>query len=785
MIDVALGAHHHGAAIKLGVVDNAISGPDRQIADRTSYPELSGMCRGMIATIFAIGVLMVTSSRAADEPVPRRARIRAVDVATLPHPGTVVPGAISFARDGKVVTYLKSESNSLARALWSVELGADPLARVIARAPDGGDTDATVSKEEQLRRERQRLRETGITQVVRASGSDLIVVPIGGDLFLYRPGGELKRFTETPSPEIDPKPSADGSAVAFVRDGELFTKDVESGREIQLSKGAADGISNGLAEFIAQEEFGRFTGYWWSPDGSKIAYQQTDERNIPLYTIAHQDGPNYSAETHRYPFAGAENALVRLGVVPASGGATTWLNLAEPAEDFYLARVDWDGPGDLLVQILSRDQKTLRLLRVNVGTGERTLVVEDRAETYVNLHNDLRIIPGTGEILWSSERTGFRHLELRDRDGKLVRTITSGDWPVDAVVGLDAKRREVWFTAGKDGALEANLYRVSLEGGTIVRATPESGTHRIVVAEDANHFVDTFSDLKTPPVTTIRDRDGKILATLDDAAADPRVETMDLVAPQLTEFKNRDGVLLHGAYYPPRSCVPGTKSPLIVMVYGGPHVQNVTSSWAMTADLTAQFLAEQGFAVWKLDNRGSARRGLAFESALYRRMGEVEVRDQMEGVKFIAGSHPEVDSARVGITGGSYGGYMTLRCLQLAPDVFRAGVAIAPVTDWDGYDTGYTERYMGTPKNNPEGYKSSSVLEKVNSLSGRLLVIHGMLDENVHFRHSARLATALIAADKPFEMLPVPSERHSSRKVPERTYITERLSNFFSKAFPR
>ena len=219
------------------------------------------------------------------------------------------------------------------------------------------------------------------------------------------------------------------------------------------------------------------------------------------------------------------------------------------------------------------------------------------------------------------------------------------------------------------------------------------------------------------------------------------------------------------------------------MVYGGPHVQAVTDSWAMTADLTAQFLAGRGFAVWKLDNRGSSRRGLAFESALYQHMGEVEVSDQVDGVRFAAASHPEIDASKVGITGGSYGGYMTLRCLAREPEVFSAGVAVAPVTDWAGYDTGYTERYMGTPASNPEGYRGSSVLESSGSISGRLLVVHGMLDENVHFRHSARLADALIAAGRPFEFLPVPSERHSSRKVPERTYVAGRLADFFSRAF--
>jgi dipeptidyl-peptidase-4 len=329
------------------------------------------------------------------------------------------------------------------------------------------------------------------------------------------------------------------------------------------------------------------------------------------------------------------------------------------------------------------------------------------------------------------------------------------------------------------------LWRASLDDGSGRQVSKEPGTHRVVVAKDGNHYVDTFSNRTRPPVTTLRDRSGQVVATLDDAADDPRLAEVRLVPPQLTEFKTRDGVTLFGAYYAPRSRPLGEKAPLVVMVYGGPHVQTVTDAWGVTADLNAQFLAERGFAVWKCDNRGSARRGVEFETSLYHQMGEIEVQDQAEGVRFAAASWPEIDLKRVGVTGGSYGGYMTLRCLALAPDVFKAGVAVAPVTDWDGYDTCYTERYMGTPATNPEGYRASSVLSRAADLTGALLIIHGMLDENVHFRHTARLTTALIAAGRPFTLLPLPDERHSSRRLPERTYVAERIASFFDTALGR
>ncbi len=706
-------------------------------------------------------------------------------VAQLPHPGTVVPGAIAFTPDSRALSYLKADApDSLSRVLWRVEL-PDGKPRIIARPPGGGDTDATVSREEALRRERQRLRETGITQVARASRADVTIVPLGGDLYFQKGGGPLERLTATPKPEIDPKPSPDGSKVAFVRENELFVLDIETRQETQLSQGATDGLSHGLAEFIAQEELDRPSGFWWSPDGAHIAYQETDERQIPLYTIAHQGGEEFSIETHRYPFPGAANAKVRLGVVAVTGGATRWLTLADPGEDFYLARVDWDGPKTILVQMLARDQKRLRLERIDIESDQKTILIEETAQTWINLHNDLRIVEGTGEILWSSESSGCRQLELHDRDGKLVRKLTQGTHPIDGVVALDAKRREVWFLAArKEKPLETHLWCVGLDGtnGRLVLAQP--GTHRAVVAPDGEHYVDTFSSRSQPPVTTLRDRDGQIVTTLDDAGTDPRLARLNLAPPVLVSFPNRDGVTLHGAYYRPKAVQAGAKSPLIVMVYGGPHVQTVTNSWGLTADMTAQFLVAHGFAVWKCDNRGSSRRDRAFQDAVYRKMGVVEVQDQVDGVKFLLAREASLDGVRVGITGGSYGGYMTLRCLELAPETFHVGVASAPVTFWEGYDTAYTERYMSTPQDNPDGYKDSSVLTHVDRLTGRLLIIHGMIDENVHFRHTARLATALIQAGKDLSnCFLLPDERHSARRLPDRQYVAERLADFFSLGF--
>lgn len=723
-----------------------------------------------------------------DAPNARRPIDSAV-AARQPAPGTVTPASIAFTPDGRGLTYLKAEAATTNRVLWKIDRAAGEP-KVIARAP----APEALSRDEELRRERQRQTATGLAQVVRGTAADLFLFPINGNLFLQRgDSDEPRRLTDSDSPALDPQLDPGSIRVAFVRDGDLYVLDLAGGPERRLTQGARDGLTHGLAEYVAQEELDRDTGFWWSPDGARIAFAEVDDRHVPLYTIVHQGGDRAEVETHRYPFAGQANARVRLGIVSiaeAEKAELKWFDFDEPGADVYLARVQWDGPDSLLAQVLSRDQQTLKLVRIDVASGRRATLIEDRSDTWIDLHEDLRVVPGTGEILWSTERNGYRHLELHDREGRLIRVLTSGNWPVETasasrgtrgVLTLDAARREVWFQSNRHQTTGAHVYRVSLDGGPVTRVTREPGTHRAIVAADGATFVDVHSSRNTPPRTTLRDRNGKVIRVIDDASNDPRVAEDQLQPPRLTEFKTRDGATLHGAYYPPRNVPHGVRVPLVVLVYGGPTVQTVTDSWAITADMTAQFLAERGFAVWKADNRGSSRRGREFQAPLFHRMGDVEVRDQVDGVRFAIAGFPEIDPDRVGVTGRSYGGYMTLMCLENAADVFRSGIAQAPVSDWDGYDTGYTERYLGTPQDNPTGYRESSALTRANQIRGNLMIVHGLIDENVHFRHSARMMKALIDAEIPFETLLMPNERHGVRLESNRRYLLDRMAEFFER----
>jgi dipeptidyl-peptidase 4 len=729
----------------------------------------------------------------ADAPRPAPpAPIPFEEIGRLPLPGTAEPVGFAFGADDGVLVYRYAPDGGLDRRLFALTLDDRAAGPVEVPVGGAGVQTRSLSIDEQLRRERAREVGVGVASADWADRADALVVPVAEGLRVLRglagspaSPAEAAVLGNGSGEILTPCLSPDGTQIAFVRGGELYVVAAEAGAApTRLTFSAADGLRNGLAEYVAQEEMGRSSGFWWSPDSASIAYCEVDERHIPIYRIVHQGsdevGPG-AEEDHRYPFAGKANARVRLGVVPAAGGETAWMGTTRPgADDGYLARVHWRRNGQLMAQVESRDQSLLELVAFDGTTGEPSVVVTERGDPYVNLHDDFRELP-TGEFLWSSERTGFRHLEVRSPTGELVRVLTSGGWQVDALEGVDEELGTVLFTGTLDGATERHLYAVPLAGGEISRLTAEPGTHTVTVSKNGRWFVDRHGALEAPPTVRVRavgGRDeadaGAVRAVLHDRR-DPRIDDLGLEPPALVTVPAADGTVLFGLLY-----LPGGSAdppPLVVHVYGGPHLQLAVNDWAPTVNLRAQALRRLGVAVLVVDNRGSARRGLRFEAALHLQMGEVEVEDQVAAVRWaVDAGHADPD--RVGIYGWSYGGYMTLRCLGRAPGTFRVGVAGAPVTDWDGYDTHYTERYMGTPRANPDGYRSSSTFGCVGTMEGDLLLVHGLIDENVHFRHTARLVDRLIAARKPYRLLCFPSERHLPRRPEDRAYLEEQVIGF-------
>lgn len=706
------------------------------------------------------------------------------EVARHPLPGMAVPDQVAWSPDDRLITYLQSPERSLVRQLFvfDPEKGES---RTYVTPPDGGTTEENVSLAEALRRERLRQREIGITTYAWADRAMRMLVPIKGDVYVQDgPSAPLRKLVAAGDfPILDPMLSPDGERVAFVCDAEVHVVDWAGGAPRRLTFGArGTGKTNGLAEYIAQEEMGRHHGMAFSPDGKWLAFTEVDETLIPVYRIVHQGKEatgKGAEEDHHYPFAGKENAKVRLGVVSAFGGEPVFMDTGY-GEEVYLARLHWLADGRLVAAMQNRAQTWLELVAFDIATGARTALLREETKVWINLHDLFRALPDGG-FLWASERTGFRHLERYDATGRRIATITRGDYMVDDVRGIDVQRGLVYFTATADGPLECHLYEAPLDGGAAPRRiTKEPGMHVVVLDHACRRFVDLHHDERNPPTVRLRSLDdGAPLATIHDTP-DPRVAALSLAPPEIISLSSRDGETLYGAVYrPPAHFGPGPY-PTIVLVYGGPHVQLVTRGWNLTVSMRPQYLRSLGYLVFVLDNRGSARRGLAFEGAIKHRMGSIEVSDQVDGVRRLV-DLGLTDPKRVGIYGWSYGGYMSAMCLARAPETFSVAVAGAPVTHWDGYDTHYTERYMGTPEENPQGYEESSVMRHVGNIRGKLLLVHGLIDENVHFRHTARLVNAMIAARKPYDLLFFPEERHMPRRPADRVYMEELIRDYFVK----
>lgn len=704
------------------------------------------------------------------------AELSLADVARHPLPGMAHPDGFAFSHDDSALAWLADPEGGLVNALWSSNADGTG-ARVLIDVDD--DLAASPSADVALRRERLRRRSTGITDFWWAQGSREILVPAGDDLTLVHAGTGARRILRTGGSWFDPVLAPDAEHVAFVREGDVWVCSTRTGGIARKITTGDPDLSRGVAEFVAQEELDRFSGYWWAPDSRSIAVCEVDESSVTELTIVHQGDTSSppAVERHRYPFAGTANAIVRLGVFGlVEHTAPVWIDLPPLGGDDggYLARVEWLPDGTLAAQVLERRQQRLVLLRCDPSTGATAELVVEDSDVWVNVHDCFRPVGKSGAFLWASERSGFRHLELRDADGTVATTLTSGDWEVVDVCGVHADDGRVLFTATADGVLERHLYEVGFDGAPPRRVTPEQGWHRVAVDHGCNRFVDIHHSLSTPPVVTLRAvADGGVLAVLHDAD-DARVEALGLEPPDLVDVTARDGTNLHGALYRPQGEGP---HPTVVEVYGGPHVQMVGDAWPMTVDLRAQWLRQQGLCVFVLDNRGSRHRGLHFEGAIAGKLGDVEVGDQADGARHLV-DLGIADPERIGVYGWSYGGYLATMCLARSPDVFTAAVAGAPVTRWEAYDTCYTERFMGLPRDAEAAYEASSTTAHVGGIRGSLLLVHGMVDENVHFRHSALLVDALTRAGVAYDLVIFPGERHMPRGDADRLYMEERIASW-------
>lgn len=684
-----------------------------------------------------------------------------------------------IAPDGSRVTFLRGKDSDRNRLdLWAFDVATGATALLVDSA-DVLPGEEVLSDEEKARRERQRTAAlSGIVDYQWSPDGKTLLFPLGGELYLYdlsKSGRTaVRKLTTGAGFATDPKVSPKGGFVSFIRGRNLWVIEVATGDEIQLTTDGSEVIGNGVAEFVADEEMGRHTGYWWAPDDSAIAFARIDESAVPVQKRYEVYPDRTEVVEQRYPAAGDTNVAIRLATIAPKRGATPqWVDLGNNA-DIYLARVDWRDPQRLTFQRQSRDQRRLELIEVALASGkQRTLIVET-AKTWVPLHDALRFLED-GRFLWSSERSGFEHLYLASEDGRQLKPLTRGDWPVDALLAVDEAKGLVYFSAGRtaDGqadARQSQLHVVPLAGGRIRTLSTERGMHAASFAKNASVYVDSWSNAGTPPQIALHRADGTFVANLidNDPAKPDHPYAKYLAAHRPVEFGTltaADGKTpLHYSVIKPPGFDPARRYPVLVYVYGGPAAQTVTDSWPGRGDhFFNQYMAQQGYVVFSLDNRGTPRRGAAFGGALYAKQGTVEVADQQAGVAWLR-AQPWVDGERIGVHGWSNGGYMTLMLLAKAADDYTCGVAGAPVTDWALYDTHYTERYMDLPAANVDGYREASVFTHIDGIRpDALLLLHGMADDNVLFGNSTKLMSLLQKRAVPFELMTYPGAKHGLR----------------------
>jgi dipeptidyl-peptidase-4 len=532
----------------------------------------------------------------------------------------------------------------------------------------------------------------------------------------------------------------------------------------------------------------RFAGQWWSDDEKYLAFTRTDESKVEVAKRFEISAEGADIYAQRYPRTGTPNASVRLGVVTISKSRAKptirWLTLAN-TPNIYLARVNWLPDNQTLaVQIQSRDQKRLDLFFYDVKSGKRKLILSETDPHWVNLHHDLRFLRQKKQFIWSSERSGVRQLYLYDWSGKLVHQLTRGSLPIHAVEAVDSSESQVFFTGSTDTPPEQHLFKASLETADVVQISQEEGWHDVTMIAKAPFYVDSYSNPMQPNQVSIRSFTGEKLTYLEENSLDAKHPLTPYVSgfstPIFGSLKNASGTILYYQLLKPKNFQAGQKYPVIVDVYGGPGHQNVRKAWAGKSSLWHQYMAEQGYVIFSLDNRGSSHRERAFEDAIHNELGRAEVEDQKAGIEFLIASGI-ADPNRIGIFGWSYGGYMTLMSLLNEPALFSAGVSVAPVTDWSLYDTHYTERFLGTPGENPNGYAKSNVLPNIDRLRGKLLLMHGMADDNVLFTNSTKLLHAIQERILPVELMLYPGGKHGLSGKSRQSHVYETIDNFFAR----
>jgi dipeptidyl-peptidase-4 len=690
------------------------------------------------------------------------------------------PEALKWSPDGSKLSFVQRDDAGEHGQLWYIDAGS-------------GEKKVLVSEEKLVKlsppvtkitdeREKERRTRYAVSAYHWAPDSKRILFDSNGQLWLYGlESGTAVQFTSSQDPSNDPKFSPDGKHVAFGRKHNLFVRAVEGDEERQLTHDRDEALLNGEVDWVYAEELDVRSNYFWSPDSRQIAFLQMDETRVPTYPITDWMPTHAKVDNQKYPQVGDPNPTVRLGVVGAGGGRVKWIKLTDDA-DTYVPRFGWVRNGMLWAEVLNRAQDHVDLYFIEANSGVSRKVLSESSDAWINVNDDFRILKSGDRFLWSSWRDGHTHLYVYrfdpkaplSADAKLERQITHGEFEALRVEGIDEVAETVFVTTNEGDPRQQHVYSVKLDGTESHRLTPGDGTERVTFAPDGKHFTSSVSSTLNPPRLSFCSAGGACNAFWEARS----VSEYGLVEPKEMEFRAEDGTTLYGQLTLPSST--GGKIPLLVYVYGGPAGQTASQGWGGSTFLFHQRLVHQGIAVFTVDNRGTPERGKKFSAALRGQFGGVELRDQLAALQQLLGQYPLLDKDRIAIWGWSNGGSMTLYAMTHC-DVFRAGVAVAPVTDQRNYDSIYTERYMGLLKDNAKGYEGSAIPKVANNLHGSLLLVHGTSDDNVHPQNSIQMIDALIKAGKQFRLMLYPNKTHGIAGPTARTHLFHMIEDHLER----
>jgi dipeptidyl-peptidase-4 len=742
--------------------------------------------RPLFAGILSVLAFSAFAQQFPQPPQHKQITIRSVAMgemgATL-----AAPQGLQWSPDSTKVAYIQPGQAGEGQALYYFDPATGKSAVLVAADKLGALKPPTPTKTQDDREKDNRAR-YGVAAYHWSPDSKSLLFDTMGHLWLYNlESGAGTQLTAVEETNTDPKFSPDANYITFIRNHNLFLRATGQGTEQQLTEGTDKNILNGEVDWLYEEELNVRSNYFWSPDSKQILYLQTNQTQVPNYPIVDWMPTHPTTDMIKYPKAGDPNPVVRLGVVGLDG-KTKWITPTAET-DMYIPRFGWLKPGVAWALVLNRRQNQETLYIIEVATGKSRRVLTETDPDYLELHDGLYFFESGDRFLWPSWRDGHTHLYLYslaanplDAEAKLLRQLTKGEWEMLTLDGVDEAAGIVYYSSNEGDDRQQQLYSIKLDGSQTTRLSKTAGSHAVRFADNARYYIDNSSSLTAPLRMSLCSTGGpcnEIFQAPDLAKA------YDFIAPQFVDFKAEDGTLLRGVILIPKTgpAMKNEKFPLVMNPYGGPQVSTIRDGFG-TIGMFDQYLAKQGIAVLKVDNRGMFNRGRKFATVTYKNLGQIELKDQLAALDQALTRFPQLDATRLGWWGWSYGGSMTLNALTHS-NRFKAGVAVAPVSDWHNYDSAYTERYMGLPQENAAGYSKGSFVKAAGNLSGRLLIVHGTSDDNVHMQNTLQFANALISAGKQFDLQLYPQKTHGIGGLQAREHLFTRIVQQFEEAFEK